>query len=75
MNRVLPQKHKIRSDRNRSIALEYYRLREEKRLRSIDALIAIQELGIYRSVTGKILTVKTLRCIVKNKRYLKNDRQ
>ncbi len=75
MKRTSPEKYKELSDRDRSIAVEYYRLRKLKGLRSIDAYKALEELGTYLSESGTPLTAKTMRSIVKNKRYLKKDRQ
>lgn len=73
MKRTSPEKHRALSHRDNSIASEYYRLREKKGLRPLDALKAIENLG-YLSQSGKPLRIKTIRCIVTNKRYLKNDR-
>jgi hypothetical protein len=73
MKRTSPEKHRKLSQRDQSIASEYYRLREKKGLRPLDALKAIEDIG-FLSQSGRPLRVKTIRCIVTNKKYLKNDR-
>lgn len=60
-------------ERNNAIVKEYYRLRE-KRIPQHDSLKALVELGIFRTETGSLLTVSSIRCIVTNKMYLKKDR-
>ena len=75
MNRTSPSKYKILSERNNNIFNEYWRLRVKKQLSPDHALKAIWELGIFKSITGKHLTIKTLKGIIENKRYLKHDKE
>ena len=62
------------SKRNKAIAKEYFSLRDAK-FKANECYILMHRKGIYKSSSGKVLSISTLRNIVTDLRYLERRRK
>ena len=62
------------SKRNKAIAKEYFSLRKDK-FTARECFLLIVGKGIYKSSSGKVLSISTLRNIVTDLRYLERRRK